>query len=186
MIRRRSSRAGFTLIELMIAVCILGILAAIAIPAFVGYVRRSKTSEATTNLNSLFKSVATYYLSDGTANARGIAAPARVHCLVAGDGPLPAAPGANKQAFSWPAGHAGGFGHSGLGWTISDFVYYSYTIFSPTSICNLPPVFVVYSLRASGDLDGDGTRSTFELSVASDRENSLYHSRGFYIVNETE
>ena len=38
--------AGFTLVELMIVVVILGILAAVAIPAFTRYVKRSKTSEA--------------------------------------------------------------------------------------------------------------------------------------------
>ena len=177
---------GFTLIELMIVVAILGILAAIAIPAFVGYVRRSKTTEATTNLNSLFKGVAAYYLSDGVATGRSVNAGHRIHCLVSGDGPIPAIPTQQKQPFSWPSDHAGGFGHQGIGWTISDYVYYSYVLFSPTSICNLPPQFVVYSLRAFGDLDGDGVRSMFELSVASDRENALYHSRGFYIQAETE
>ena len=39
-------RKGFTLIELMIVVAILGILAAVAIPAFLKYIKRSKTSEA--------------------------------------------------------------------------------------------------------------------------------------------
>jgi len=38
-------RAGYTLIELMIVVAITGILAAIAIPAFQGYIRRSNTAE---------------------------------------------------------------------------------------------------------------------------------------------
>ena len=46
---RQSSKA-FTLIELMIVVAILGILAAIAIPNFLRYQLRSKTSEARTNM----------------------------------------------------------------------------------------------------------------------------------------
>src|SRR5690606_2069197 len=54
-------KSGFTLIELMIVVAIIGILAAIAIPAFIGYVRRSKTSEAASNLKNLFTAAAGYY-----------------------------------------------------------------------------------------------------------------------------
>src|ERR1043165_7336161 len=44
---------GFTLIELMIVVAIVGILAAIAIPNFIRYQLRSKTSEARTNLGGI-------------------------------------------------------------------------------------------------------------------------------------
>lgn len=55
---------GFTLIEMMIVVTIIGVLAAIAIPAFTKYVRRAKTTEALMNLRKLFDGSVVYYERD--------------------------------------------------------------------------------------------------------------------------
>jgi type IV pilus assembly protein PilA len=51
---RRTLKRGFTLIELMIVVAIIGILAAIAIPNFIRFQAKSKQSEAKNNLKAVF------------------------------------------------------------------------------------------------------------------------------------
>jgi prepilin-type N-terminal cleavage/methylation domain-containing protein len=60
----RFERDGFSLVELMVAVAIVGILAAIAIPAFQQYVRRSKTSEAEMFMDEMVDGATNYFQSE--------------------------------------------------------------------------------------------------------------------------
>jgi len=55
------SKKGFTLIELMIVVAIIGILAAIAIPNFLKFQAKSKMSEAKTNLGAIYTGQLSYF-----------------------------------------------------------------------------------------------------------------------------
>jgi type IV pilus assembly protein PilA len=66
LLRLRKKDEGFTLIELMIVVAIIGILAAIAIPNFLRYQAKTKQSEAKTNLGSIFTSQVTYFGENDT------------------------------------------------------------------------------------------------------------------------
>lgn len=62
---RRRHRAGFTILELMIVVAIVGILAAIAIPAFSGYLMRTRASEAFTMLGEIRQRQESYRVEFG-------------------------------------------------------------------------------------------------------------------------
>jgi type IV pilus assembly protein PilA len=56
---------GFTLIELLVVIVIVGILAAIAIPAFLSQVDKAKHSEAKINISTLIRFQMVYYTKHG-------------------------------------------------------------------------------------------------------------------------
>ncbi len=69
MLQKMRKTEGFTLIELMIVVAIIGILAAIAIPNFLNYQCKSKQSEAKQSLGTIAKNQEAYFAEhDGYAD----------------------------------------------------------------------------------------------------------------------
>ena len=61
MLKSLRKQQGFTLIELMIVVAIIGILAAIAIPNFLRYQAQARQSEARTNLGGIFVAEVSFF-----------------------------------------------------------------------------------------------------------------------------
>jgi len=74
MFMTRSMQKGFTLIELMIVVAIIGILAAVALPAYQDYTARSQASEAVLLASGLKTPASEYIATNGSCPVSGTTA----------------------------------------------------------------------------------------------------------------
>ena len=187
---KKKREGGFTLIELMIVVAIIGILAAIAIPAFINYVKRSKTTEASIQVKAMYQGAATYY--QGEMAMRGIVAVGAVanvtRCIV-NAAVTTNAPSSQKTVLNWSGAEDAAF--AALGFNPADPLYYQYTLAVGGTVAaacgDMTAVGAsLYTFRANGDLDDDGTLSTFEINSSVNMEGNLYNSGGVFIANELE
>lgn len=161
-----STQRGFTLVELMIVVVILGILSAVAIPAFTRYVKRSKTAEAGAGIGSMYRLQLAYYENTQERSA----ATSFATCS--------ALPTAAPTASKYPANVAMWMASSEwntLGFVIDRPHYYQYS----TEGTNTTMV-----VRAVGDIDGDNTLSTFSRSAVMN--SGEIQGAQIAIVNELE
>ena len=110
----QNRKGGFTLIELMIVVAIIGILAAIAIPNFLRFQLKAKTSEGKTNLAAIRTAEVSYYSEFGD--------------YVSADA-TPANPGQNKKIeFDNQPTNGDGAGFDRLGWAPEGYVFFNYAV----------------------------------------------------------
>ncbi|WP_418641761.1 pilin [Vibrio chaetopteri] len=64
--KKATKQQGFTLIELMIVVAVIGVLSAIAVPTYQNYVAKSETATAIASLTALKTQIETYTLENGS------------------------------------------------------------------------------------------------------------------------
>lgn len=131
-------RKGFTLIELMIVVAIIGILAAIAIPNFLRFQLKAKSSEGKTNLAAIRTAEQSYYSEFGFYVS------------------ATASPTANGQNLKIPFTNtdAAGDGFDQLGWSPEGLVYFNYGVATDAAGSS-------YTASAGADIDADATPQTW-------------------------
>jgi type IV pilus assembly protein PilA len=187
MFKQLKGQKGFTLIELMIVVAIIGILAAIAIPNFLTYQLKSRQAEAKTNLQAIKTSEVAFQAERGCyigIAVEGVAAPAAGTKTVPftwGGGLPPTAPGA-----LWCTAVYGGW-FADIGFKATGNVNYQYGVdstvaptvgtftgYTPALSCPLAIAGTTaaalavqndFVAVAKSNLDGDPLVSTWDSTV---------------------
>lgn len=161
---------GFTLIELMIVVAIIGVIASIAIPGFIRYVAQSKTSEVGLNLKHMMDGASAYYQVD---HYDSVGQPVNEKHFPTQDGTS-----TGPQVTSHPANTPQGTKHPveptvwnnepwrSLHFNIAKPHYFRYQYTST-------PANDECLGQAFGDLDGDTTNSTYSIRANGDEKGRI-------------
>jgi prepilin-type N-terminal cleavage/methylation domain-containing protein len=181
MTTKRKGTSAFTMVELMIVVMIIGVLAAVAIPAFSRYIKKSRTPEQAQLLNKLWLGSITYYQIDHMDSA-SIVMPKQ----------FPGVSGAKEQTVECGCYYPGNKCPGGASIWTTDGVWVALSI-SMADPHSYMPMYTgtgtgtaaLFTASAMGDLNCNGTLSSYTRKGAI-VNGEVTGNTAPYIVNDGE
>ena len=177
--RSRQDSPGFTLVELIIVVVIIGILSIVAVPAFNRYVKRARTTEAAGHLSKMWSGSVAYFEADHT-DAKGAPLPKRFPASVNN------VPGPDCGCQSGGKCPGGGAEWQHPSWVELSFSIQDPFLYKPRFTSAGTGAAATFTAEAYGDLDCNGIEASFKRLGAIDANGDVSGSKTPIVTNELE